>query len=436
MDTSENNLFVASKAYWIQADGINAQIAQISRVAYTRMPSAGVFSSPVSIVYNWGVPFKASYHGRAVDVKLAQYSAMSRDGDPQKTRTFALISGMQMSSQEDTILDEVFPNPLGHGVSTMGLLALANSTGMPIYHITGANWGTYSGLLQQPDDVVGDINNALNAGLEVVIPQSQLTNQGWTGSGYIMLDLVTGAGDYRINGGASGSFSDSCGRQSQPITVKVLEVSPIWNMILNGLVDDDLNFNGTGVAEVLALVAATAVLIVVAGPAAIAAAAAIGRGAAITALVLSMGYAELAAADEDTCSCSPVNAPRRGGNAVHDACANLPAYTSFPGFDRLMDGRFFDGQVLELNQMTEVKTGTFYTTIANIADTRPSALSFKAALLDREEVLIVGDFGIADVCKMDYGYYTTDSRLLTDLQGILVSLASKAHPAVCSASPP
>lgn len=158
MDTSENNLFVASKAYWIQADGINAQIAQISRVAYTRMPSAGVFSSPVSIVYNWGVPFKASYHGRAVDVKLAQYSAMSRDGDPQKTRTFALISGMQMSSQEDTILDEVFPNPLGHGVSTMGLLALANSTGMPIYHITGANWGTYSGLLQQPDDVVADIN--------------------------------------------------------------------------------------------------------------------------------------------------------------------------------------------------------------------------------------------------------------------------------------
>lgn len=432
LGTAENNLFVASKAFWMQADEMDTQIAQISRVAYTRMPSAGTFSSPVSIVYNYGIPFKASYHGHAVDVKLAQYSAMSRDGDPQKTQTFALISGMQMSSQEDTVLDEVFGSPLGHGVSTMGLIALANSTGMPIYHITGANWGTYRGALQQPDDVFSDIDNAINAGLEVVIPQSQLTNQGWTGSGYIMLDPVSGAGDYRINGGASGSFSDSCGRQSQPIAVKVPDVSPIWNMILGGLVDEDLNFNGTGVAEVLALVAATAVLIVVAGPAALMAAAAIGRGAAIAALVLSVGYAELvAAADDDTCSCTPQNKPRRGGNAFHNACADLPAYTSFPGVDRLLDGRYYDGQVLELNQMTEVKTGTFYTTIANIADTRPSAGPFKAALLAKEIALIVGDTGIAGICSLDYGYYTRDSRLLSDLQSFLLALASKVHPASC-----
>jgi transglutaminase-like putative cysteine protease len=432
LGTVETNLFVAAQTAWMQADLMDSQIARVSRVAVARMPSAAAVSSPVSIVYNFGIPYRASYHGHAVDIKLAQYSAMSRDGDPQKTRTFSMVSGMQLSSIEDTALEVVFSSPLGKGVSSMGLIALANASGMRIYHLTSTNWTTYRSVLQHSSDVLTDIDNAIGSGLEVVIPQSQQSNGGWTGSGYIILDPVTGSGDYRISGGASGSFTDSCGRQTEPVTIKVPEVSVIWDMLLYGLVDDDLNFNGAGVAAVLALVAATAVLVIVAGPAALAAAATVGRAAATAALVLSLGVSTLAEAAEDDCSCTPKSVPPRGGNAFHDACASLPQHTSFPGVNRLLTGRYYDGELEPLRQMTEVKTGTFYSIIAGIADGGShSALSFKASLLLKEEGLIVTDEGIAGVCKFDYGYYAVDGRLVGDLQEILGTLAGKAHPTSC-----
>jgi hypothetical protein len=174
------------------------------------------------------------------------------------------------------------------------------------------------------------------------------------------------------------------------------------------------------------------VLVIVAGPAALAAAATVGRAAATAALVLSLGVSTLAEAAEDDCSCTPKSVPPRGGNAFHDACASLPQHTSFPGVNRLLTGRYYDGELEPLRQMTEVKTGTFYSIIAGIADGGShSALSFKASLLLKEEGLIVTDEGIAGVCKFDYGYYAVDGRLVGDLQEILGTLAGKAHPTSC-----
>jgi hypothetical protein len=187
-----------------------------------------------------------------------------------------------------------------------------------------------------------------------------------------------------------------------------------------------------GIAEVIALVVATAALVFVAGPAVAAAAAAIGRTAATAALVLSLGMAELANAADDSCSCTPEPRSRRGGNLVHNACADLPRHTSFPGEDRYLDGRSFDGQLLAQVQMTEVKTGTFYSLIAAISDSgRPSAVMFRYALMKKQEAIIVRDTGIAGICKFDYGYYAVDGRLISDLQKFLLSLASKAHATTC-----
>jgi len=417
--TTENNLFLVAKTFWIQQDLMDAQAAQISRTAFVRMPSAATFSSPVSIVYNYGVPFSASYHGHGVDVKLAQYSAMSRDGDANKTRTFALISGMQMSFLEAGSLEEVFGSPLGKGATTMRLIALANSTQMPIYHITGTNWSTYRSALQHPAEVLTDIDNAVAAGLEVVIPQAQLTNNGWTGSGYIILDPVTGSGDYRINGGASGAFADSCGRVPVAVKVKVPEVSILWEQILNGYVDDDLNFNGDGVAGIIALCVATAALIAVAGVAVAVAAAALGPSFLTTLLAASIGLSAVANAGEDDCSCTPRSVPRRGGHAGHNDCADL--YTQYPHFDRWLNGKNYDGQVDLLHQMTEVKTGLAYRGIkARDEAGDPAAKYYRAVLILREEGVILKDADTAAVCDWDYGYYAKDDQIVADLKQYLL----------------
>jgi Family of unknown function (DUF6310) len=428
LGTTENNLFVVSKAFWMQQDLMDAQAAQITRTAFARMPSAATFSSPVSIVYNYGVPFSASYHGHGVDVKLAQYSAMSRDGDPQKTRTFALTSGMQLSFVEGAALEEVFGSPLGKGSTTMRLIALANSTNMPIYHITGANWGTYRGVLQHPADVLTDIDNAVGEGLEVVIPQAQLTNNGWTGSGYIILDPVTGSGDYRINGGASGSYTDSCGRQSVPVKVLVPDISIIWELILQGYVDDDLNFNGDGVAAMITLCVAVAALVVVAGIGIAAAAAALGPNLFTVALAASIGISQVASAAEDDCSCTPRSVARRGGNAAHNDCADL--YTNYPHFDRLLNGKSYDGQVDLLHQMTEVKTGLSYGRFKALDEQGNRTAKFiRIALIRKQEALILKDAATAQVCKFDCGYYAVDGEIVADLKQYLLAAGRYANEA-------
>jgi hypothetical protein len=51
-----------------------------------------------------------------------------------------------------------------------------------------------------------EMQNALSIGKEVTVHQSPITQSGWTGTRYIITDPATGAGDYKISGGANGSY--------------------------------------------------------------------------------------------------------------------------------------------------------------------------------------------------------------------------------------
>lgn len=51
---------------------------------------------------------------------------------------------------------------------------------------------------------VDDTQNAVNANKEVTVSQARITYAGWTGAGYLVVDLQTGAGSYPIEGGANG----------------------------------------------------------------------------------------------------------------------------------------------------------------------------------------------------------------------------------------
>jgi hypothetical protein len=44
------------------------------------------------------------------------------------------------------------------------------------------------------------------AGMEVTVSKTDITYNGWTGCGYIVINPVTGSGGYMISGGASGAW--------------------------------------------------------------------------------------------------------------------------------------------------------------------------------------------------------------------------------------
>jgi hypothetical protein len=76
--------------------------------------------------------------------------------------------------------------------------------GQRIYSITGANINTALTAINHSIEVEDDIRNAVNAGLEVFIPQNEIQLGSWQGAGYMLIDPQTGSGAYRISGGRNG----------------------------------------------------------------------------------------------------------------------------------------------------------------------------------------------------------------------------------------
>jgi len=90
------------------------------------------------------------------------------------------------------------------GISTLQVLQLANSQGIPIYTITQNNISSALPILQISSEVKTDIQNAVNAGKTVIVPKQDITYYTWTGTGYIVMDPQTGAGAYMISTSLSG----------------------------------------------------------------------------------------------------------------------------------------------------------------------------------------------------------------------------------------
>lgn len=53
--------------------------------------------------------------------------------------------------------------------------------------------------------MITDIQNAVSAGKAVTVSKTNITDNGWTGCGYIVINPETGAGAYMISGGLNGA---------------------------------------------------------------------------------------------------------------------------------------------------------------------------------------------------------------------------------------
>ena len=91
-----------------------------------------------------------------------------------------------------------------------------------------------------------DIRNGVNAGKTVTVHDTQITLNGWSGTGYTILDPESGAGAYMIGGGLDGGFTTLIG-----LTYLFLGVMGLM-VALSGLI---LAF-ATGGASLLVTIAA------------------------------------------------------------------------------------------------------------------------------------------------------------------------------------
>jgi hypothetical protein len=203
-DPVSEMLYQTILGYWTEYDTLKDIYAKVYKVASVRLPSEGLSSAPVNIKYIFGIPYTGYYVEKGLDIKRDKDAVTALNGDKEKTKGFHQLSGIIGSFFEGVVFDQLFGYEIGNGLSAVRILELANSQDIPIYYINTSNIDNILSNLQISGDVINDIKNAVNAGKEVIVPQSNITHNGWTGMGYIIRDPNTGSGGYLISGGTAG----------------------------------------------------------------------------------------------------------------------------------------------------------------------------------------------------------------------------------------
>ncbi|MFQ6008594.1 MAG: transglutaminase family protein, partial [Candidatus Zixiibacteriota bacterium] len=193
------------QSYWGMIQILGAVAEARNDVVVSRYPSRGVFSHLLKAERLFGIPVAVSDDGVGTDIDYDAKAVSSRTGNREQAFTYMISTGMTGSILEPAIWELwLYPDPTGRGISTAHILAFANQNGINILRIDQDDLSTVLSQLQLAPDVKEEIENAVAAGKIVTVPQSEVTKEGWTGTGYILLDPTTGSASYRISGGTAG----------------------------------------------------------------------------------------------------------------------------------------------------------------------------------------------------------------------------------------
>ncbi|MBI3358205.1 MAG: transglutaminase [Nitrospirae bacterium] len=199
-------------SYWGLMDLTTNLASRINGVMDIRLPSEGIFTQDITVHFAFGIPFSAVPSGFSTDIDLDYHVVFAKDGDQTKPVTHLAQTGMLGSNLEASIYDLTFNKSYTkRGISAAHILEHANSQGIPIYTVDKNNISSVLPALQVSNQDKTDVQNAVAAGLVVTIPKTEITKDGWTGTGYVSFNPITGAGAYIISGGlAGGGYSCKC----------------------------------------------------------------------------------------------------------------------------------------------------------------------------------------------------------------------------------
>ncbi len=194
-------LYLSAMTYFWEVDRQTDVVASQAGVVYAKQSGEGIFGLSLSVLQLFGIPKSVIVNGTNIDVDRAVYIPVSKSGDTQAVINFVSTSGSLGSGSEHGIIEQLYGVD---AISAVKAIQLANAQGLKTYQITSANLATVLPVLQVSSAVKIDIQNAVNAGKQVVIPERELQVNDWRGVGYIVSDPTTGAAGYLISGGIAG----------------------------------------------------------------------------------------------------------------------------------------------------------------------------------------------------------------------------------------
>jgi len=247
-NTAAENLHQVALHYWMESDLFNKMLGKAGGVHSFRLPSVGLFSSPLTVDYLFGMPRNGFYQSRNADIRHVRMSVAGQT--PEDFVTFVKQSGIYSSYLESSIFEQLFQRTQGSGISAVQLLMDAAAQQIPIYSIDQENASSILPRLVISPEAKTDIINSLNAGKIVIVSESEPRKVGWSGIGYIIQDPETGSGAYMISGGLNGGGLVECEPETVPLVqaVQLLIMTAIIIAILASLIYGLPVLVGAGVA--------------------------------------------------------------------------------------------------------------------------------------------------------------------------------------------
>lgn len=183
---------------------LTAVRAKTAGVVSLRLPAAFIASTNANVTSLFGLPRSMGLAGLETGAPSGVDLIQSVNGNRDKQKQFALASGLEAAALVGAASQDLFAAS-GVAVSTVTALVAAKDQGMPIYTVNQGNIATVLPKLQLESEQITDIQNAVNAGLVVVVPKANITVNSWTGSGWLVIDPATGSVVPLLSGGVSGA---------------------------------------------------------------------------------------------------------------------------------------------------------------------------------------------------------------------------------------
>lgn len=205
----------AVMSYLAMTDVQSRLSAQSNDMVYYREPSYGTFQTNAKTNGILDTVANVEMTGLLMDMDSMRFSTECKSNCWGNWKSFNQNLGSTYSAFEHLIPEQLFSGDeaLVEGISAVKALAVALQKGQRIYTFDENNLG-YLADLTIEQAIKDEISAAVAEGRVATVHQGSINYAGWSGVGYTIVDPETGAGSYKISGGANGgevSFEDQVG---------------------------------------------------------------------------------------------------------------------------------------------------------------------------------------------------------------------------------
>jgi transglutaminase-like putative cysteine protease len=230
-DLISDLLFTTAIFYHAELGAKNHVSSKKMGVNTLNLPSETIFSTTLKVDSTWGTPSSVGLGSLNMDADRLLSVVKAKDGNNDNVRQYMYSNGMTSSALEHSVPEQLYSTPDNpvEAMSAVKALKIANDQGIPIYTINQQNISSILPQLQLDQQVMEDIQTAVNTGKIVTVSKANINYMGWSGCGYTIINPETGAGAYMMSDGSSGAIIFLIGLilMSWPLIILILAEAAI-----------------------------------------------------------------------------------------------------------------------------------------------------------------------------------------------------------------